>query len=136
FMQGEIMEVKFYVSTEDQYLVTFGEFEEAYLVSNDQDLEIELLEEGNFTLEVSGPQNSSDMVTVTVIGEQIVEDPPADAILGADYLDDENVRFLIEAPGKASVFLIGSFSEWEIRSENQLKRSEDGNYFWIEKNFE
>lgn len=135
FMAGEIMEVRFYVSQEGEYTISFGDYQEIFQTDNVVNIEIELVEEGNFSLLVAGPQGSSDMVTVTVTGQQIVEDPPLDALLGAENLENGDVRFMLEAPGKGTVFLMGSFSNWEIRAENQLKRSHDGRYFWTEKNF-
>lgn len=136
FLSGEIMDVRFYVSHEGEYTLTFGDYEETFHVENVREIEIEVTEEGTSPLIVTGPQDASDRVSVTVIGQQVVEDPPVNFLLGAGYLENGDVRFVLEAPGKGSVFLTGSFSEWEIRGENQLKRSNDGRYFWTEKNFQ
>lgn len=42
---------------------------------------------------------------------------------------DNSVTFVLLAPNKNDVFLIGDFNDWELNPNYQLKK--DGDYFWI-----
>lgn len=43
----------------------------------------------------------------------------------------QEVSFALTAPGKSSVFLLGNFNEYEVRSGYAMKRTSDGNIWWI-----
>ncbi len=56
---------------------------------------------------------------------------PAGIIAGINYdADPTKVTLCFWAPGKSSVYVLGDFSDWEVRSENLMNR--DGEYFWKE----
>jgi len=59
------------------------------------------------------------------------EDPPAEFENGINYLDDSTVAFVLYAPQKATVHLIGEFNDWQLEDTYKLKQSIDGAYFWI-----
>lgn len=56
---------------------------------------------------------------------------PNGIIAGINYGGDATkVTLCFWAPGKSSVYLLGDFSDWKIKSENLMNR--DGEYFWKE----
>jgi 1,4-alpha-glucan branching enzyme len=57
---------------------------------------------------------------------------PAGIISGINYKtgDPTKVTLCLLAPGKSSVYVVGDFSNWDVRVENIMKR--DGEHFWIE----
>lgn len=61
-----------------------------------------------------------------------VQARPAGIISGINYTsgDPTKVTLCVLAPGKASAYVRGDFSNWDILPANLMKR--DGEYFWIE----
>lgn len=56
---------------------------------------------------------------------------PAGIIAGINYnADPTKVTLCFWAPGKSSVYLLGDFSNWDVKSENLMNR--DGEFFWKE----
>ncbi|MDH6359280.1 alpha-amylase family glycosyl hydrolase [Parabacteroides sp. PF5-9] len=47
---------------------------------------------------------------------------------GINYMDDYSVSFLLYAPGKKHVHLIGDFNHWQKNNDYQLYK--DGDYWW------
>jgi glycosidase len=60
------------------------------------------------------------------------QDPPAGTELGINYINNTTVRLALYAPGKQNVFLIGDMNNWTPEAAFQLKKSLDGNTWWIE----
>ena len=48
---------------------------------------------------------------------------------GINYNPDNSVTFVLLAPEKSDVFLVGDFNNWELNENYQLFK--DGEYFWI-----
>ena len=69
---------------------------------------------------------------IIVPGEVVEEDPPGDHPHGATYLGDGTYLFQLYAPNKNAAFLMGSFNEYRPSLDYQMKRSLDGNLWWIE----
>lgn len=71
-----------------------------------------------------------------IIGTSPVEALPADVIPGINYdeNDDTRVTLVLEAPGKEFAYVVGDFSDWQVLNENQMKKTPDGELFWLELN--
>lgn len=87
---------------------------------------------GNYTISataVDGNNTASDDINVFVPGatQNIVQ--PAGLKNGVNENADGSVTFLLSAPLKDDVMLIGSFSNWELLEEYQMNK--DGDDFWI-----
>ena len=72
-----------------------------------------------------------------VVAEQINEPSPHNIEEGINYHDNDpnKVTLKLLAPYKESVFVIGDFNDWQIRSEYQMKRdyvSDSEIYWWLE----
>jgi 1,4-alpha-glucan branching enzyme len=68
----------------------------------------------------------------SVIVNVDVEDPPAGRKDGLTIVDGNTAYFQLYAPGKSYVHLNGDMTNWQLRSDFQMKRSVDGNTWWIE----
>ena len=84
-----------------------------------------------FRAEVNG-EVSEKSFTYFIPNGTTIENPPTGTKLGATYLANGDIRFLLNAPLKSNCFLIGSFNNWTQSSTYQMKRSVDGNYYWID----
>lgn len=60
----------------------------------------------------------------------IVKARPAGLKEGITFYDNSSVRFLLFAPGKSHVHLIGDFNDWKKNNNYQLYK--DGDYWWYE----
>ena len=72
-----------------------------------------------------------DRVTY-VSGEPIITDPPADLPPGATDMANGDVRLLLRAPGKNDVFVVHNFNGYLPTATTRLKKSGNGNTFWLE----
>ncbi len=70
--------------------------------------------------------------TVTfVTGDSEVAEPPAGIRPGAVRMENGDVLFQLDAPGKSDVFLIGSMNDWTPTAASRLKRSANDTTFWV-----
>ncbi|MCC7246914.1 MAG: T9SS type A sorting domain-containing protein [Saprospiraceae bacterium] len=60
------------------------------------------------------------------------QDQPAGTENGINYLTDQSVRLALYAPGKLAVHAIGDFNNWLPTSAWQMRKSMDGNTWWID----
>ena len=75
----------------------------------------------------NGTESVEDSVAVTVLGDTETAPRPADADNGVTINGNE-ATFVLFAPGKESVILLGDFNEYAPSNEYLMKR--DGDYFW------
>lgn len=62
----------------------------------------------------------------------VVAPVPAGLKPGVNITGDNSAAFLLYAPYKSSVFVIGDFNNWAYSSEGFMKRSPDGKWYWLE----
>ncbi len=60
------------------------------------------------------------------------QDPPAGTQLGINYTNSQTVVLSLYAPGKQNVFVVGDFSDWTPATTYQMRKSVDGNRWWLE----
>ncbi len=90
---------------------------------------------GNHILKFVADDNgviSEKTFTYFVSAGSVIENQPAGTKLGATYLPNGDVRLLLQAPNKSSAYVIGSFNNWTQSTAYQMKRSVDGQYYWID----
>jgi len=73
--------------------------------------------------------STKDSVTITVYDQPTVEARPSGVKTGINIINDNTATFVLYAPGKTNVFLIGDFNNWQESSAYMLKK--DGDYWWI-----
>ena len=79
-----------------------------------------------------GTEQASSSFNYVVPGQTDTEAMPAGTDLGINYLSDTEVLFALFAPNKQHVYLVGDFNNWEFSNDFQLKRTPDGNTWWIQ----
>ncbi|MEO7174609.1 MAG: alpha-amylase family glycosyl hydrolase, partial [Saprospiraceae bacterium] len=67
-----------------------------------------------------------------VLGAPEVAALPTGSKLGLNRLGNQKFRFVLEAPGKNTVFWIGDPNDWSLDNAYRMKVSPDNRYFWIE----
>jgi len=74
-----------------------------------------------------------DSVSIYMRGDIVEEDLPAGVKPGVNYIDDNTVTLVLPEPAaqKQFAFAIGEFSNWLPNDENYMKRTPDGQYFWV-----
>lgn len=62
----------------------------------------------------------------------VVQDPPSGIINGINYIDNTSVTLCLLAPQKNFVYLRSDLSDWELDPQYLMKKSLDGERYWIE----
>ncbi len=77
-------------------------------------------------------QTARDSLTFSVLPAPTVEALPAGLKDGITYAaDGRSATLVLLAPGKKSVYLLGEFNNWELRAEFLMKKTPDGQRFWL-----
>lgn len=50
---------------------------------------------------------------------------------GVNYIDNNTVTFVLQAPFKEFVYVIGDFNNWEINNDYYMNLDPDGEHFWL-----
>ncbi|OYT17820.1 MAG: alpha-amylase [Bacteroidetes bacterium 4572_77] len=79
-------------------------------------------------------ESAVDSAYIFVKGEVEIAELPTGMRDGVNYIDDHTVLLSLLAPGKEYAFAIGDFSNWEVNDEVFMKRTPDGERFWIQIN--
>jgi 1,4-alpha-glucan branching enzyme len=90
---------------------------------------------GLFKLVAKAWSNSvmkSDSVFYFIRTSPVTEALPAGLRPGVNITGDNSATFLIYAPWKTSIFVMGDFNKWLYCDEGFMKKSPDGNWFWLE----
>ena len=66
-----------------------------------------------------------------VVPNAIIEVAPPGLLYGVNRLANGQTTFLIHAPEKSYLFLVGDFTNWEVDLNFQMKQTPDGKDFWI-----
>ncbi|WP_100627458.1 alpha-amylase family glycosyl hydrolase [Algoriphagus formosus] len=91
-------------------------------------------EAGTFTLTakaVLGDETDSEAVTINVFTESEQAPLPQGTQLGINYISDTEVILALQAPGKRIAHVIGDFNDWKVLPDYQMKRTPDGEIFWL-----
>lgn len=62
----------------------------------------------------------------------VIEAVPAGLKPGVNITSANSAAFLIYAPGKNSIFVMGDFNDWVYSDAGFMKISPDGDWFWLE----
>ena len=133
--EGEIISVKGATSQDA----------DLYIVDNDDTLatgfgdllehQLEVTEAGNHSVQfiaVRGADTLRQSFFYTVIVSVITQDPPPGREDGLTLPSPSSAYFQLYAPGKSFIHLVGDMTGWDLLAEYQMKRSEDGDTWWIE----
>lgn len=87
---------------------------------------------GNYTIEASASENSetkTEQISVYVKTTTQNQTLPTGLENGFNDNGDGTVTFVLQAPLKTDVFLIGGFNNWALNETYQMKK--DGDTFWL-----
>ena len=70
--------------------------------------------------------------TITVKPTPITAALPTGVKDGINYISDTKVTLVLFAPKKDFIYAIGDFNNWQINAQSLMKRSPDGNRYWID----
>ncbi len=81
----------------------------------------------------SATQTKKDSVYILVRPEVTTEVLPAGLTPGVNIIDNHTVTLVLNDPPakKLYCYLIGSFSDWLVDDQYYMKRTPDGQYYWI-----
>lgn len=70
--------------------------------------------------------------TYYIIRPEVVEEPlPQGLNKGVNYISDDEVTLVLQAPYKEFVYAIGDFNNWEINNDYYMKMDPDEEHFWL-----
>jgi Alpha amylase, catalytic domain/Secretion system C-terminal sorting domain len=114
----------------DDLLLVYGDVQLVYnlLVTTGGSHSVQYIASNN-----AGAGSGINSFSYIVPTPAFVEAVPPGTRLGATWIADQAlVRLKLQAPGKQYVYAIGSFSNWLPMQTYQMKKSPDGQYFWID----
>ncbi|MCU0345875.1 MAG: hypothetical protein MUC59_02950, partial [Saprospiraceae bacterium] len=83
----------------------------------------------------NGSETLSRFFSYAVPSANVVAALPSGTDLGINYLPNgTGVVLAFFAPGKQFAYVIGDFNDWQLDDDYQMKRSPDGNTWWLEVN--
>jgi 1,4-alpha-glucan branching enzyme len=66
--------------------------------------------------------------------DPIIQDFPVQTPLGLSRYDNGSIRLRLQAPLKSYVFVVGTFNDYYLDNNFQMKKSSNGEDFWLEIN--
>ncbi len=80
----------------------------------------------------AGVNTTSDTIQFLIRGNTPVQAIPAGRQEGIAYPSNSSVYLQLRAPGKNFIYVIGDFNNWTPNPTHEMKKSPDGQFFWIE----
>ncbi|MFO7852426.1 MAG: alpha-amylase family glycosyl hydrolase [Bacteroidota bacterium] len=77
------------------------------------------------------PDIASDSLYMFVKSDPVTEEVPTGMKDGINYTGDNSVTLVLTAPGKSDAFVLGDFNNWLACEEGYMKKTADGERFWI-----
>jgi glycosidase len=81
-----------------------------------------------------GNLTATESFTFTVKPQPITAALPAGMKDGVNYTSSTGATLVLFAPHKSFVYAIGEFNDWQNTQQHLMKRTPDGNRYWIELN--
>ena len=76
----------------------------------------------------------TDSIYFIVESPQVFEELPESINNGINVINDSSIILVLEAPYKQFAYVIGDWTDWEIDPNYKMKKTNDGNKYWIEIN--
>ena len=97
---------------------------------------ITAVQNGKYWLKFTADNGSGSVVTDStyyiVQPAVTIQDPPSNIENGINYINDTTVVLCLLAPQKTFVYLRGDFTNWELDPSYLMKRSVNGERYWLE----
>ncbi len=82
----------------------------------------------------SGTQTIADTIRYVLNPPQIIENFPEEIKDGINYISNTSAILVLAAPLKKFVYAIGEFNEWQYSANSFMKKTTDGNRYWLQIN--
>lgn len=131
---GEIIEVQAATQNADSVALFLNENHITSTSENQLNYTIQPTEYGKTWAKVvaySATEMLVDSFYYYVRQNVVVEELPEGIVDGINYIDDNSLILCLLAPGKEFVFVNGDFNDWEINDNSYMKRTPDGERFWL-----
>lgn len=76
----------------------------------------------------------TDSIYFIVKSPQVFEELPDGVNNGINVINDSSVILVLEAPYKEFTYVIGDWNDWTVDPNFKMKKTNDGNRYWIEIN--
>ena len=81
---------------------------------------------------ISGTETATSEFTVIVQPTPPTEALPTGVKDGINYISDTKVTLVLFAPQKEFIYVIGDFNNWQYDTKSLMKRTADGNRYWVD----
>lgn len=132
---GESIEVQVATQNADSVILFINDIRVAQTTETELNYTIQPTEYGKNWAKIiaySPTEMLADSFYYFVRQEVVVEDLPNGIIDGINYIDDNSLILCLLAPNKEYVFVKGDFNNWEIDENSYMKRTPDGERYWLE----
>ncbi len=102
---------------------------------NSVDYQYEVPDNNKHVIEISAVKDGETQeasFSLIVNPDVITEAYPVDTELGINKINETDYRLVLFAPNKSNAYVIGDFNDWEIDPEYFMRKSPDGQSFWID----
>jgi 1,4-alpha-glucan branching enzyme len=123
-------------ATGSQEISLYIDEQKAVTVNNDSlRYTIKVLTVGKKTIRVTARSSSgaekSTLFYIIVHNINATAELPAGVRDGINYQNDGSVTLVLYAPFKQFVYILGDFTNWDIRPEYMMKRTANGHRYWL-----
>jgi len=133
--KGETQEISIVASEAANLSITVNDTEVVAATATESlNYSFNAIDEGVFNIQakaISGSQEATDKLSITVVGQSPQADLPQGAKKGINYISDTEVVLVLEAPKKKNVFVIGDFNNWQILPNYQMFQTPNKEMFWL-----
>ena len=133
--QGESVNIK-YVTSEEADIIMKDNGEIFFQEQTDNiNYDYIVADENKHTIDIIAEKDGvifESSFSLVVNPDVITEAYPAETELGINKINDTDYRLVLFAPNKSSAYVIGDFTDWEIDPQYFMRKSPDGQSFWID----
>lgn len=132
---GEMIPVTVASSFADSTVLTLNDSRIAQTTTNELNYTINAAQAGQFFVKAfayADTEVAVDSFMYFVRPAVVVESLPDGINDGINYLDESTVVLSLLAPFKNYAFVIGEFNNWSLDESNYMKRTPDGQRYWVQ----
>jgi 1,4-alpha-glucan branching enzyme len=80
----------------------------------------------------NGMTTLTDGMVININPEPVIESAPSGTVDGINVVGANSVVLRLYAPNKDFVYVLGDFNNWSFDSNYRMKRTPDGNTYWLQ----
>ena len=132
---GETVTIKFATSITSNIQMTDNGSIFYQQTTNNVEYEYTVPDNQKHTIEITATANGESIqesFSLIVNPDITIEAYPTGSKLGINKLNENDYRLVLFAPEKSNAYVIGDFNDWEVDTDYFMKKSPDGQSFWID----